>query len=358
VRNLTSFVLAVSISSPAYAQAPAELELRPVRDLGTGAIYAVLSSDGKRVLVANRNDTFSVLDADKGTELLSLAAKPQWEDMFDSYLRPECFSPDGARVLIPSRAEARAPDQWGGALLLIAEAGKKPVEIRPARSSSWFGAWSDDGKHVYFIDGGHRKEPGYSIRRWSAESGKSESIHEKKDRLACGLRRSPDGTKLAFCDFQVDNGQVRIVVLSLKDGKAQESAPFPVDDAGADGIRPLHWEPQGNTVLYSRSPDGERKPEQRERHEMWRFDAETGKSTTFLEGKPLEAMILGPADKDHWFAGSMGTGRAEYFLVDRKGNRTKLGDGTVGLGSAGKNWLMLDARAGKLSLVRPLWILK
>jgi hypothetical protein len=256
------------------------------------------------------------------------------------------------RVLVPSRTKERHPeDQWGGARLLIGEAGKESLEVPAERASSWFGAWTPDGKGVFYIDGGHRKEPGYSVRRFDLATGKTEVLHENKDRLGCLLRLSHDGKRLAWCDFPVKDDEVRVVVLTIDGRKAVESEPFHVDDAGSDGVHGVHWDAVGQGVFYARTPPGGA----RNAMELWRFDVAAAKSALFPAGRSVDACILGPVDKNQFFALTRTKGAAPSFILTRDGERIEMPAGYLGIAAAGGQWLVLDLKKRSLVLAKPEW---
>src|SRR5687768_16516774 len=134
----------------AESAAQEEVELVERRKIATEAYFGVLSSDGKWVLLASKSEkppatiNFSVIDTATGKEAFSTHSQPHNLEPMAGYLRPEVFSPDGARILVPSRADDAIPDKWGGARLLICEAGKDPHSIPATRASAWYGSWSPD----------------------------------------------------------------------------------------------------------------------------------------------------------------------------------------------------------------------
>ena len=325
------------------------VELDDLRTISEEAHYGVLSTDGKWAVTFRTNPNgpprflFTLVDVASRKEALSVAADMTNYGSIAGQLRPECIAPDGA-VIIPA-GSGDSKDKWGGARLLICAQGKERVAVKSERPSAWYGAWSPDGKQVYFIEGGRPGDLGYAVRRFTPASGAYETLHENKARLAFHLRISADGKKLAFYDFPAKDDEIRVVVVSTEDKKTIESEPFRLDRATDIGIGSIAW--NGMVVIHARSP------REGKRTEPWMFDVAGNKSKPFFAGD-TSMFIYGPAGGDRWFASE----NQGFFVVDAKGGRSPLPKDMVGYSAAGDLWLMRNKEDFKLYLARPKWTSK
>jgi hypothetical protein len=205
---------------------------------------------------------------------------------------------------------------------------------------------------VYFIEAGHRKELGYAIRK-QAEGQVYETLYENRERLACHLRASPDGRRLAFLDFPGRNDEVRLVVLNGADKSIVESEKFPVDDFGGDGVVPFHWE-SDQSIIFHRSP-AEPRASEPERMHAWRFDLRSRKTEAMRAGDTAPFFVTAPAGEGRWLGSRAKGNRLESFIVQPDGKSIPLPDQHMAVSAAAGRWLVWDLKRRTYFVARPEW---